>query len=178
MLDFTFQPKLLTNMTHRDVTFAAAATLFVPAWLGIFSSGIPTILGPLPALTSLPALFLTNAGIYWIVVGIPSAIFLLWSPQLLRGVAKIPARTFVLFVLCASLTIFYFVGSWNSGIQYQGTRFTYVMCVVNAMYTAVIGSLFFAFRKGRDPFGKSLTIHWLLFAWLAWCAFPHLGELP
>jgi hypothetical protein len=115
-------------MPHRNVTFAAAATLFVPAWLGIFSSGIPTILGPLPALTSLPALFLANPGIYWIVVGIPSAIFLLWNPQLLRGVAKIPARTFVLFVLCASLTIFYFVGSWNFGIQYQGARFTYVMC--------------------------------------------------
>jgi len=127
-------------------------------------------------LTSLPALFLASAGIYCIVVGIPSAIFLLWNPQLLRGVAKIPARTFVLFVLCASLTIFYFVGSWNFGIQYQGARFTYVMCVVNGMYAAVIGILFFAFRKGKDFFWKSLTIHWLLFAWLAW--FPYLGELP
>jgi hypothetical protein len=165
-------------MAHRNVTFAAAATLFVPAWLGIFSSGIPTMLGPLPALTSLPALLLANAGIYWIVVGIPSAIFLLWNPQLLRGVAKIPARTFLLFVLCASLTIFYFVGSWNFGIQYQGARFTYVMAVVNGIYAAVIGILFFAYRKGKDSFWKSLTIHWLLFAWLAWCAFPYLGELP
>jgi len=44
-------------MNHRNATLAAAAALFVPAYLGIFSSGVPTILGPLPALTTLPAFF-------------------------------------------------------------------------------------------------------------------------
>jgi hypothetical protein len=27
-------------------------------------------------------------------------------------------------------------------------------------------------------FRFSLFLHWTLFAWLAWCAFPYMGELP
>jgi hypothetical protein len=41
--------------------------------------------------------------------------------------------------------------------------------------------LFFAFVrtwKMGASFRNSLFVHWMLFAWLAWYAFPYLGELP
>ena len=160
---------------YRILTFTAGALLVLPACVGLLTSGAPTLISPFPALTVFLAFLLANSGL---AVLVPSVFFWLWNPHLFAGSSKIPTRTFALFFACVVLTIIWFVESWNFGLQYQGARFTYVTCAFNGILAAAIGALLVVFRKTSPSFRKALAIHWLLFAWLAWCAFPYLGELP
>jgi len=157
---------------------ACGFALMVPAWFGLFLSGFPTVLCPMPVLTVIPAFFLSSAGLHGIAVAVPTIFFLLWNPQLFRGGPEVPKRTYFLFGGAILLSIAWFVASWKFGLQYQGRRFTYSMCVINALWILFLGLLFARSRKGNQSFTSSLILHWLLFAWLAWYAFPYLGELP
>jgi len=132
----------------------------------------------MPVLTVIPAFFLSSAGLHGIAVAVPTIFFLLWNPQLFRGGPEVPKRTYFLFGGAILLSIAWFVASWKFGLQYQGRRFTYSMCVINALWILFLGLLFARSRKGNQSFTSSLILHWLLFAWLAWYAFPYLGELP
>jgi len=165
-------------MNPRVTTLACGFALLVPAWFGLFFSGFPTLLCPMPALTVIPAFFLTNASLYPIGVAMPTIFFLLWNPQLFRGRPEVPKRTYFLFGSTILLSIAWFVASWKFGLQYQGRRFTYLVCVINAIWILLLGLFFARSRKGKQSFTGSLVLHWLLFAWLAWYAFPYLGELP
>ena len=164
--------------SYQILTLTAGALLIFPASVGLLTSGAPTLISPFPALTILPAFLLSSTGLYWLAVLVPSVFFWLWNPQLFYGSTRIPVRTFVLFFACVVLTIIWFVESWNFGLQYQGARFTYITCACNGILVAFIGTLLVVFRKAAPSFWKVLAIHWLLFAWLAWGAFPYLGELP
>jgi len=42
------------------ITFVAGLGLLIPAAIGLLLSGVPTVLSPFPALTAIPALFLSN----------------------------------------------------------------------------------------------------------------------
>jgi hypothetical protein len=76
-----------------------------------------------------------------------------------------------------ALTVPYFIVSWADGVHYQGVRHTVAMAVANAI--VLVGAWLLLFRARRAAsFSTSLSFHALLFAWLAWCAFPGLGELP
>src|SRR5947207_9819250 len=100
-------------MNYRIYTIAAALALLLPACIGLLASGAPTLIAPFPLLTVWPAFLLANAGLYWLSVLVPSGFFMLWNPQLLRGVSNIPIRTVVLFLACAILNIVWFIGSWS-----------------------------------------------------------------
>ncbi len=125
------------------ILFAALA-LFVPAYIGSFSSGVPTVFSPFPALTIIPALLLAQVHLEYVAALLPSLLFLLWNPQLFREESKIPKMSYVLFVLVVALSAVDFVMSWK--------------CTT-------------------PSFRSSLFLHWMLFAWLCWYAFPWLGEL-
>lgn len=160
------------------ITLLAALGLAVTAYVGLFVSGAPTIFSPFPALTVIPALLLFRPPLDYVVVVIPGILFLLWNPQLMRQEGRIPRRTYILFALLAVFSILYFAASWKWGLQYQGPQFTAVICSINVAW---IGFLTIAFRRllrNNPAFGTSLFIQWMLFAWLSWCAFPWLGELP
>ena len=167
------------NFSRRGtvITLLAALGLAVTASIGLFVSGVPTIFSPFPVLTVLPALML-SAPLQYSAVLLPALLFLFWNPQLMRLEGKVPRRTYILFALLAALSIFYFAVSWKWGLQYQGPQFTAIICSINVAW---IGFLTIAFRrclKNTPAFGTSLFIQWMLFAWLSWCAFPWLGELP
>jgi hypothetical protein len=132
----------------------------------------------MPALTVIPAFLLADFGLYPIAAAVPVVFFLVWNPHLLRGQANIPKRTYFLFAGLIVLTVVWFVVGWKFGLQYQGARFTYLVCAVNAAWIALLGLLFIRAWKGNPSFPRSLALHWLLFVWLAWYAFPYLGELP
>lgn len=104
-------------------------------------------------------------------------IFFAWTPGLLRGQKTVPKRTVALFVSLAALTIVWFALGWNFGLQYQGRVYTWTVLAVNGVWIVVLASLLVRFGK-RESFAWNLAVHWLLFAWLAWFAFPYLGELP
>jgi len=155
------------------LTLACAFALLPVAWLGLFT-GIPTVLSPFPALTVMFGFFMTaRAGIV-----APTLLFLLWNPSLFRGDGRIPKRSYIFLALLTVFTASWFVQGWNFGLHYQGPRFTQLMLVMNIAWLLGLWTLFLSAWKRTPSFGFSLTIHWLLFAWLAWCAFPYLGELP
>ena len=157
---------------------AAGFCLLIPAWIGLFSSGVPTLYSPLPTLTILPAFLLSRWHLESLAVLVPSILFFLWSPGLLLSQRpNLPKRTIVLLGLLTVLTVVDCVLEWEYGVHYRGTRHTILVYIINAMWLA---SLWWTVvRSQREPsFKGNLFSHWLLFAWLAWYAFPYLGELP
>jgi hypothetical protein len=159
------------------ITLLTALGLLIPASVWLFLSGVPTIFSPFPALTVIPALMLAQWHLEYAAVLPPAVLFLLWNPQLLRAEGKILKRSYVLFALVAVLSGVDFVLSWKWGLRYQGPPYTAIVCSINIAW---IGFLSLAFRRclNKAPsFRTSLFVHWMLFAWLCWYAFPWLGEL-
>src|SRR5712692_694824 len=165
-------------MKYRLATLGCGLAFLLPAWVGLFLRRFPTILSPMPALTVIPAFILMNAGFHRIAVAVPAIFFLFWNPNLMRGQTEIPKRTYFLFVGAVLLTVIWFLGGWKFGLQYQGARFIYSVCAINMLWILFLAFFLFRARKRIPSFARSLALHWLLFAWLAWYAFPYLGELP
>ena len=162
--------------THRTLTVLAALSLVAPATLGLFFTGAPTIFCPFPTLTILPAFVLS--GLAPLVVAIPTLLFIAWNSALFRGAPTAPLRSYILFGVLAALSVVYFIGSWSYGLRYQGRKYTEAITLVNAIWIALLTVLFIVSRVRKPSFALNLTVHWLLFVWLAWYAFPYLGELP
>jgi len=163
----------------KIVTLIAGVLLIIPASVGLFLSGWPTLLAPLPALTVLPFLFLSYLHCEYLANCLPSLLFLAWNPQLFRGNATLPKRSYILFGVLVVLSTLYFWGSWQWGIHYQGRYFTIGIILINLCWILAIAAGFFLGRRrsGASSFSVSLILHWLLFAWVAWYAFPWLGEM-
>jgi hypothetical protein len=156
------------------VTFLAGMALLIPASLGLKDIG-PTILSPLPALTILPAFLLQLRNVAMVI---PMLLFFAWRPGLFLGEGEIPKRSYALLAVAIVLSIIWFVGGWKFGMEFQGARYTYAVCIVNLVWACVLALAFVANWKKESSFKTNLILHWLLFAWLAWYAFPYLGELP
>jgi hypothetical protein len=151
------------------------AAVLLAGWIGLLSSNYPTIYCPFPALTFLPALILSND---YLAVAIPALCFFLWYPGLFRGNSKIPKRSVGLLICSILLSILYFVASWRWGLQYEGPYYTHTVCLLNAAWILILGAMFYWSRKKTPTFAYNLIVHGLFFVWLAWYAFPQLGELP
>lgn len=159
----------------RALTLAAGAALLGTAWIGLFYSGVPSPLCPLPFLTTIPAFLLDRA--YGLAVAIPTALFFAWNPRLLMGQSEAPRRSLALFGLALIASVAWFWALWSDGLHFRGEWQTKLMCAANAIWVAVI--LIALLRQRRiKSFESNLLFHWLLFAWLGWYAFPYLGELP
>jgi hypothetical protein len=158
-------------------TAAAGVALALPAYWGLMLDGVPTLRCPFPTLTVIPALFLSTGRLTWLAVLVPAGLFFLWTPGLFHGKADIPRRSWILLSVLTVLTVVYFAGSWGYGLEYQGKRFTYGICALNAGWLVLLWTIFM-WRGNKKSFTNNLILHWLLFAWLGWYAFPYLGELP
>ncbi len=164
-------------MKSSHCTLAAGCALMVPAYLGLFISGVPTLVCPFPTVTSLPAVLLSAARLIGLAVVVPTLLFFVWNPGLSRGQTVLPKRSVVLLGVLTVLSGVYLVGSWTYGMHYQGAQFTYGVCIANVAWLLLLWVVFVrGWRKGS--FVNNLLAHWLLFAWLGWYAFPYLGELP
>jgi hypothetical protein len=108
---------------------------------------------------------------------IPGVVFWAWNRQLLRGVAKIPRRSLIALGVLTVLTPMYLIASWDYGIRYQGRPHTLTMVGLNVS-AAVLNWVLIVIGWRAPSFGRSVAFHTALFGWLAWCAFPYLGELP
>ena len=164
-------------MKSGPLTLAAGCGLLVPTSLGIFLTGVPTILCPCPILTALPALVLVSSNLYWVAPLLPVLLFFAWNPGLFRGQEHVPKRSFVLLIVATALSVIWFVGGWKYGLEYQGRQHTYTICAINSAWLLVLWIKFIRRWRGVS-FAENLWLHWMLFAWLAWYAFPYLGELP
>ncbi|HKR96884.1 MAG TPA: hypothetical protein VJW55_16020 [Candidatus Angelobacter sp.] len=166
--------------THK--TAATGIALLAPAYCGLLLYGTPRLLCPFPTITILPAFILLSAGLEGLAVEVlailvPTILFFLWNPELFRGQTKFPIRSLVLLAILTVLTPIYFVGSWSLGLHYQGPKFTYGTCAANIAWLLALWAIFILARS-KASFSVNLLAHFLLFTWLAWYAFPYLGELP
>jgi hypothetical protein len=159
------------KLDSATLTLMAGICLAIPAMIGL-SAGEPTPLSPMPMLVVIPA-FLVRVG----AVLAPVAFFFAWNPRLFRGQETVPKRTYWLLGIIILLNVAWFASGWNWGVQFEGIRYVRIVGIANAAWAALLVALFAAFRK-RGSFNKNLFLHWMLFVWLAWYAFPYLGELP
>jgi len=155
------------------VTIVAGVILLVPASIGLIAAS-PNLLSPLPALTAMPLMFLSSR----IVVSLlPSLLFFGWNVGLFRGETKLPKRSYVLLVVAAVLTIVWFVVGWGNGLHYQTARYVHNVFIINMAWIVCLAAGFW-YAKGRSSYLLNVVLNWVLFAWIAWYAFPYLGEMP
>jgi hypothetical protein len=160
-------------MTASFQTVAVGLGLVLVAWIGCFSAGMPTFICPLPTLTILPVFFLASK----LAILVPALLFFAWNPGMLRGASQVPKRSWVLLTVLTVLSAVYFPFSWRYGNEYQGHRYTEIICAINVGWIAILWAVLLRASRLRS-FGSNLLFHATLFAWLAWYAFPYLGELP
>jgi hypothetical protein len=160
------------------LTLIAGCALTVLAWIGLFGSPTESLVSPWPVLTYIPAfVLLTRFSVHmpWYSVLIPLLSFFAWNVSLFRGSARIPKRSWVLLSILTVLSVLHFVAGWGYGIMFQGREFTRMICGANLIWLALLWAGLYRWLR-RPSFIGNLLFHWMVFAWLAWCAFPNLGE--
>jgi len=166
------------TLKDRLAVFVSGSTLLIPACLGLLVSKVPTIFCPFPALTVLPAFALSSLHLWSTAVTVPPLLFFLWNPGLFRGERKVPKRSRWLLIAAIALSVIWFIVGWSNGFHYQGAKYVYTVALANLAWIGLLSVIFRAYRRREPSFNVNLIFHWLLFAWLAWYAFPYLGELP
>ncbi len=149
----------------------------------IFAGGLFTLL-----LTLAPILwgvtFLAPTPFYLIVAywTLPPLVALL--PALYMGSVVLTFRygawrivLLVVALVLSALSVAYLYRSWDNGLRYQGGLHTKLVILENAVgwFAVVCAGTIANVTKSRYV---TLVANLLLFAVLAWCAFPYLGELP
>jgi hypothetical protein len=164
-------------MKSDRLTLIAGLSLLLPAVIrllsALFSGQVETsIFYPLPGLVFWPAFLLGPAA-----VAVPLVLFFVWNPGLFYGDTKIPKRSYVLLLATTVLSALWFAVCWKDGIIVQGPRYNYSVSAINVVWISVLWVIFGRNRKAESSFKVNLLVHWLLFAWLAWYAFPFFGEI-
>lgn len=169
-------------MTTRQRTSVGAAIVVVLALLSCLSvsPGTPQVYAPLNLVVLVPAFWadeLVRGAFIYVAVAVVPLCFCLWCWSVLGGSVTLPARSVVLLVVAVALSAFSLIFGAHYGIEYQSVGYVVGVATINVICWVLLGGLAFLARR-RPSFGHNLGFHAALFAWLAWCAFPYLGELP
>jgi hypothetical protein len=113
---------------------------------------------------------------YLVLFCFPMALLcFVWLRGLRRGAVQVPLRSWLLLGLTAVLVPIHLATSWEYGVEYQGRSGT--AGIAAEAVIGLVAVLVLAMIAARKPsFTKSLVFHASLFLFLAWCAFPWLGE--
>jgi len=170
------------------VTLLSALSICGAAYLSV-AGNVPSLWSPFSVFAAVPAIVVYEwgtAALGWSpaakaawrgLATLPvGAAFLVWSYPLFRGRDRAPFRSVALALASVVLSVAYFVYAWADGMTYQGRAHTIAMAAYNLVS---IGVVFWLFRRNRasPSAGSNLAFHTTLFLWLAYCAFPWLGEL-
>jgi hypothetical protein len=142
------------------------------SWLTI-SPGWPRIYAPFNLLVMLPYLW-SSSDI--LAVAVVPLFFAIWSWPVLHGDPALPTRSVVLLIFGVVLSAAWLLIGYRYGIQYESTVYVVGVAIINIVCWTLLG-LFALLTRRRPTFIHNLGFHAALFAWLAWCAFPYLGEL-
>jgi len=157
-------------MKSNGLTLLAGLSLLLPALF--YFKGEDAILYPHPCLVLVPMFF----GLRWAAIAVPTLLFFVWNPGLFRGDAEVPKRSYLLLLIATVVNVLWFVVGWKDGLAVQGSRYTYAVCIINFASVALLIVIFARCWKAESSFKMNLLVHWLLFVWLAWYAFPFFGE--
>ena len=163
--------------TNR-LTLIAGLSLLIPPVVGFLycflyaKDQTTTIFYPVPTLVLLPGLFIGP-----LAAAVPMIAFWVWNAGLFDGGSVVPKRSHVLLVAATVLSVLWFIVGWRDGIVAQGPRYNYSVCAINVAWILFLWLMFVRNRKAEPSFKMNLLLHWLLFVWLAWHAFPFFGEI-
>lgn len=172
--------KLDIHPRYTEVLVLAAAGLGLVSYAGI-AAPVPTWYAPFSLPVVIPALLLGTVlpgPLYPLILAsaVLPVLFLLWSRPLFSGQVRIPLRSKVLALVLVGLSAVFLAASWSHGVRYQGMPHTLAIYAFNAgLWFGLL--LLERWNAKWFSFGTNLGFHWLLFAWLAWIAFPWFGEL-
>jgi hypothetical protein len=162
--------------SDRLTLFAGLSLLLQPLFGFLYGALVPettsSLVYPVPGLVLLPLFFIGPFA--WLV---PMVFFFVWNPGLFNGDAKTPKRTHVLLAVATLLSPLWFAGGWRDGIVVQGPRYNLFVLGINIVWVTVLWFMFVRNWKTEPSFKLNLLLHWLLFFWLAWYAFPFFGEI-
>ncbi|MBI2927243.1 MAG: hypothetical protein HYY24_16235 [Verrucomicrobia bacterium] len=164
--------------TRRSLlSVLAVVGLALLSWFTI-SPGVPKVYAPLNLLVVAPAwLTSSSVGATLVALLLFPALFCLWCWPVLRGSAKLPTRSIALLICAVALSAGRLVLGYRYGVEHEGTGYVAGVAIINLLCWAVLGVLGVLARR-RPSFGCNFAFHVALFGWLAWGAFPYLGELP
>jgi cytochrome bd-type quinol oxidase subunit 2 len=167
----------MRSLRPATVASLAALTLIPSTWLGLLASGVPTPICPQPALIWLPALLLSGLRLQYAAIVFPAVSFCLWHRGLFRGDTIVPRRTYFLLAILFVLNLVWIVCGWRLGVQYEGVEYMRAVCFVSLIWATFLVYYLARTKRRGSTFAANLFLHWALFAWLGWYAFPYLGEL-
>jgi hypothetical protein len=72
-------------MNHRLITLIGGLGLLIPASMGLLITGYPTAFHPFPAMTVLPALYLSSVHLWMAGALLPAIVFFAWNPGPVAG---------------------------------------------------------------------------------------------
>jgi len=168
----------MTTTQRHLAGLAAVGLVVLLSWLTIWP-GTPRIYAPLNLLVVIPA-FLSSglfSNSYLLAVAVVPVFFWLWCLPVLHGRTTLPIRSVVLLILAVVLSAASLIFGARYGVRYQGVGYVMGVAVINIGCWVLLGVLAFLARR-RPSFCRNFGFHAALFAWLAWCAFPYMGELP
>ena len=116
-------------------------------------------------------------GSYLLAITVVPLLFFWWSRPVMRGDAILPTRSIALLFLAVISSAAWLIFGAEYGVEYQSRDYVLGVTVINAISWVVIGLLALIARR-HPNYVYNLAFHTVLFAWLAWCAFPYMGELP
>jgi hypothetical protein len=162
---------------------AVAGLVGVAAFLSI-RDNVPSTSSPFAFTPAVPALWVFELNervwpsfVLFALACLPVvAAFLAASAHLFRDETEIPKRSVVALLVLVLLSVAWFWQGWSYGIQYQGLSHTLYVAVCNAIFVGA-ASVLLVLNKRTPRFAVNLAFHGIVFSWLAWCAFPWLGEL-
>ena len=169
------------NRKRYPIFFMIGTLLLWLVSQSTISAGVPRIYSPFSFTVVIPYLMLsssfgsTNIDFVIATILIP-IIFMLWSFHLFKGHQKIPIRTMIVSLLLIILSIVHLAFSWSFGTEYQGTTHTIIIYIYNMAIWLTLLALY-VFNVKKNSYYTNYLFHWIFFAWLAWVAFPWLGEL-
>jgi hypothetical protein len=169
-------------MNRAIISFWLCAGLIWGAAYSSISAGFPNLYSPYATAVIAPAFFLMlnsipSTGAVILATLVCPIIFVAWSFPLLRQESLIPKRSKVMALFLVVLSLAYFFASWHYGITYQGQPHTIIIFIFNVFFWFALLALTRTNRL-RPSFRSAMAFHTVLFVWLAWVAFPYLGELP
>jgi hypothetical protein len=167
----------VSEIKPNRLTLIAGLSLLIPPICGMLY-GLITLADTVPAFypgpvfVLLPSFLIGPAGML-----VPMISFFLWNRALFNGAVKIPRRSHILVAFLTVLSVPWFLSGWRDGIDLHGPHFNYFLSMINIAWLAILWFLIVHSWKAEPSFRFNLLFHWLLFAWLAWFAFPFFGDV-
>ena len=172
------KPYFFTGLAALGVGIGAYASV---------SQGVPGPNSPYSLAIVFPgmmiwSLFDGSTSDFWEIIGFalsfcgPVALLTyIWLRPLRHDDISVPLRSWLVLFALLVLVPVYFATSWQTGVLHQGLGATLALAAEAGSFLLALCILGYHAHR-RPSFLLSLAFHSVLFLFVAWCAFPWLGE--